>query len=178
MPSHIPAVGIWSCRPSCMREFILMARSRGPAWAGSVPSWTERGPSRRQAGVAAEACRRGQRQERKRPGGGDPGVGSSEGERSHSPANPAGDRGRKGEGNTSSATRRPCAHCPGSRAPGAKSSARTASPPLPVLSGPVTISANVPWAGLSSPHSSLVYALWLGPLGDALGKNSDGPCLN
>lgn len=48
----------------------------------------------------------------------------------------------------------------------------------PVLSGPVTISANDRWAGLSSPHSSLVHALWLGPLGDVLGKNSDRPCLN
>ena len=137
------------------------------------------------AGAEQKAGRRGSRSLQKRTeagketaGGRRPGCGSPEGERSHSPANPAGDRGRKGEGNTSSATRRPCAHCPGSRAPGAKSSARTTSPPLPVLSGPVTISANDPWAGLSSPHSSLVYALWLGPLGDALGKNCDGPCLN
>ena len=65
-----------------------------------------------------------------------------------------------------------------------------------VLSGPVTISVSDPWAGisvsdpwvgisvsdpwagLSALHSSLVYTLWICPLGDALGKNSDRPWLN
>lgn len=56
-----------------------------------------------------------------------------------------------------------------------------------VLSGPVAISVGDPWAGisvgdpwegLSALHSSLVYALWICPLGDALGEKSDRPWLS
>lgn len=28
--------------PACDPEFILKARSHGPAWAGTIPGWTER----------------------------------------------------------------------------------------------------------------------------------------
>ena len=167
-----------------------MIRSHGPAWAGSVPGWTAQGRnarcaglSRRQASVAAEACTR--RQSRKGNGQeGDMGVVSGE---QPQPCQSHRRPGRMGEGNTSSATRRPWAHCPGSRAPGQSPAHTPLIRSSLVLSGPVTISvsdpwagisASDPWAGLSAPHSSLVYTLWICPLGDALGKNSDRLWLN